>query len=221
MIMEYLVFRRFKINTVIKYFIIADLALLSGWGLVDPIFAIFVKERIIGATNITIGIAAAVYWLTKSLLQMPVAVALDKIKGEKDDYMILILGLALSGLAGFAFVLVNQIWQLYAVRIIQAVAFALYVPSWYSIFSRHLDKDHRSFEFSLDSTVVGVAAGIAGLFGGILVEYFGFVIVFVLAAIASLVAAGIIFVVPDIIFPNHRRGEGGMVGDHTPKGINK
>ena len=214
-------FKRFKVNRVIRNFIIADLVLLSGWGLIDPIFAVFIKEKIEGATIVTIGVAAAVYWLVKSALQMPIAITLDKIKGEKDEYMVLILGLALSGLAGFGFVLIDQIWQLYVVRVIQAFAFALYIPAWYSIFSRHLDKEHRSFEFALDSTMVGVAAGITGLFSGILVNYFGFVIVFILASIASLLAAGVIFVVPEIVFPDHKRNTDAIAGDHTPKGINK
>ncbi len=218
--MEVFNFRRFKINPVIRAFIIADLALLSGWGLVDPIFAVFVKDRIEGATVVTIGIAAAIYWIVKSLLQIPVATMLDRIRGERDDYMILILGLALSGVSGFGFVLVDQIWQLYLVRVIQALAFALYIPAWYSIFSRHLDKDHRSFEFSLDSTVTGLMAGMAGLLSGFLVQWFGFVIVFILAAIASLASAGIILMVPEIIYPHHRRADH-VVGDHTPKGINK
>jgi len=60
----------------------------------------------------------------------------------------------------------------------------------------------------------------AGLLSGFLVQWFGFVIVFILAAIASLASAGIILMVPEIIYPHHRRADH-VVGDHTPKGINK
>ena len=95
--------RSIRVNTIIRHFILADLALLAGWGLIEPVFAVFILDRIEGATVITIGIAAAIYWLTKSILQVPIAVMLDKNTGEKDEYMVLIFGLALAGLTAFSF----------------------------------------------------------------------------------------------------------------------
>ena len=107
-------------------------------------------------------------------------------------------------------------------KVIHAVAFALYIPSWYSLFANHLDKGHRSLEFSLDSTAIGIAAGITGLLGSILVTAFGFVVIFIIAAIMSFIAASIIFYSPEMIFPRHRRhADGALLGDHTPKNINR
>ena len=183
--------RSIRVNTIIRHFILADLALLAGWGLIEPVFAVFILDRIEGATMITIGIAAAVYWLTKSILQVPIAMMLDKRPGEKDEYMVLIFGLALAGLTAFSFALIDQIWQLYLVKVIHAVAFALYIPSWYSLFANHLDKGHRSLEFSLDSTAIGIAAGITGLLGSILVTAFGFVVVFIIFIYYLLIFFGV------------------------------
>ncbi len=231
-------FRQIKINQIIRHFIWADLALLAGWGLIEPVFAIFILERIAGATVVTIGIAAAIYWLTKSVLQVPIAVMLDKTDGEKDEYWVLTTGLLLAGLTAFSFALIDQIWQLYLVKVLHAAAFALYIPSWYSIFSNHLDKGHRSLEFSLDSTAIGIAAGITGFFGSILVKYFGFATIFIIAGVMCLLSASIIFFSPEMIYPNAhtrgrgkpggrrrvrlgRRGNSAILGDHTPKNINK
>lgn len=210
-----------RINPIIRRFIIADLILFAGWGLVDPIFAIFILDKIEGATLITLGVVAAVYWFVKSLIQIPVAIALDKTPTEKDDYMVLVAALVLAGIASFAFTTINQIWQLYLVQLVKAVAFALYLPSFYSIFSGHLDKDHRSLEFSLDSTSVGIAAGTAGLISGVLAKYFGFTMVFIVVAILCFLAAGVIFSSPELVFPHRRRPLHLGVGNHTPKNINK
>ena len=233
-------FRQIKVNEIIRHFIWADLALLAGWGLIEPVFAIFILERIAGATLITIGIAAAIYWIVKSALQVPIALMLDKTDGEKDDYYVLIFGLCLAGLTAFGFALINEIWQLYLVKVLHAAAFALYIPALYSIFSNHLDKGHRSREFSLDSTAIGIAAGINGFFGSILVKYFGFVTIFIIAGVMCLISASIIFFSPEMIYPNshtdgsvklggrrrvklswRRRRGGAILGDHTPKNINK
>jgi len=80
------------INKVIRTLIGADLVFLSALGFVNPIFAIFITSRIKAGSLEVIGFAAAIYWITKSILEIPVGRFLDKRKGEKDDlYFFVIL----------------------------------------------------------------------------------------------------------------------------------
>ena len=207
----------FKGGRFVRLFVLADLALLAGWGLINPIFALFIIDEIQGATVVTVGLAAAVYWIIKGAIQIPIANFLDKTSGEKDDFLVLVTGLVLASLSAFSFALVSEIWQLYAVQVIHAIAFGMYVPSWSGMFSRHLDKKHEALDWSLDSTAMSFAAGITGLLSGVIVKLFGFVMVFVLGGIFSLLSAIVIFFVPHIIFPQ-RKGRRGrvMIRDHKP-----
>ena len=68
-----------KINSVIRILTISDVLIISGFGLVAPIFAVFITDSIKGGTLEVVGIASAVYLLAKSLGQIPVAVIIDKI----------------------------------------------------------------------------------------------------------------------------------------------
>lgn len=210
----------FKMGRIVRYFILADLALLAGWGLIEPIFGVFIITQIEGATVITLGISAAIYWLVKSVIQMPIAVVLDRTPNERDDYIFLVSGLVLAGLTAISFILITQIWQLYAVQVLHAVAFAFYVPSWSGIFARHLDKNHQSFDFTLDSAVVGLSSGVTGLLSGLLVTWFGYRAIFILGALFSFVSAFVIFAAPQVVFP-HRRHRGIIMRDHTPKTIQR
>ena len=169
-----------RFNAVIKRFILADLVWLSGWGLLAPIFAVFVLQQIPGATVVTIGIAAAIYWILKSLIQIPIAIAIDRTASERDDYLVLVVSLMLAGLTSFSYILVHTVWQLYLVEMLHAVSYALYIPSWSGIFTRHLDPKHSALEFAFDSGVVGIAMGIAGLLGSIVMQAFGFQIIFII-----------------------------------------
>ena len=54
-------------------------------GIVAPMFAIFVSQKIEGADLTTIGYAVAIYWIAKSILQIPISRYLDRTKGENDD----------------------------------------------------------------------------------------------------------------------------------------
>ena len=68
----------FQVGRFVKRFILADMALFAGWGLLDPVFSIFIIKEIPGATVVTVGISVAIYWLLKSAFQIPIALALDK-----------------------------------------------------------------------------------------------------------------------------------------------
>lgn len=208
-------FRRARLGRIVKYLILADLFFWGGWGLVNPIFALFIIDRVPGAAAFTVGAAMAVYWLVKSVWQIPVAVFLDKHEGERDDFNALILGLTLAGFAALVFPLVGSAFWLFAVIVVQALAYGLYTPSWSAIFSRHLDKDHYAFDWSLDSTTVGVASGVAAFIGGAVSSWLGFDAVFILTGIASLGSAFLLFSAPHLVLPRTAT-PGPVIPEHAP-----
>ena len=85
----------FKVNRLVRFFILSDLFFMGGWGLVNPIFSLFVVRDIPGASLITVGIVVGIYWFTKAIVQLPVALLIDKREGERDDFKVLILSLNL------------------------------------------------------------------------------------------------------------------------------
>jgi MFS family permease len=190
-----------KVGRLVKFFVISDFFLLAGWGLIDPVFSVFIIQRVIGGTLLVVGIAAAIYWIIRSVAQIPIANYLDRTPGEHDDFMALIGGLMLVGISAIAMCWVTRIWELYAIHAIQAVAFALYYASWPTIYSRHLDKQSVSLDWSLDSSVSGVGAGVTGFLGGVIAETLGYNIVFVGAGIMAFIAAFVLLAVPDLIMP--------------------
>ncbi|MBI2406033.1 MAG: hypothetical protein HYV25_00430 [Candidatus Harrisonbacteria bacterium] len=175
------------ISRFIKKFIIADVFLWAGWGFVDPIFSVFIVRNIAGATLVTVGIAVALYWSVKSLLQIPLAIYLDKTDGERDDFYALIASL---------------------VQLVKAVGFALYVPSFSSLFAGHLDKRHRSLDYALDSTSVGFAMGATGLLGGVMATWLGYGSVFVFAGIFAFLSAALLLSVPHLVLPERAKKPG-------------
>lgn len=207
---------QFKVNRVVKYFVLSDLFLISGWGLVNPIFAIFVVNNIPGANPFTLGALAFVYWAAKAVVQMPVAILLDKKEGERDDFHTLIFALMLSGFAGMAFVAVKSIFWLFVVQIIHGAAQGFYTPSWSAIFSRHLDKEKYAFDWSLDSTTIGVAAAVSGLIGGVIVNFAGFPSVFFMASILAFASAFLLLLVPNLVIPK-ASSEATFMREHAPK----
>lgn len=200
---------------------ISDLVFLGAWGLIGPIFSIFILEDVAGATLITIGITSAIYWIVKSSVQIPVAMFIDKREGEKDDFYTLVFGLVLAGFSAILFLVVDTTLGLYTVQFIHAIAMGLYVPSWSAIFSRHIDKTHAAFNWSLSSTTIGFAHGVTALVGGVIGGVFGFQAIFILVGIFSFIGAFILFSVPHLILPKVASNNAEMFHNHSPVNIGK
>ena len=189
------------INKVIKVMIASDVVLLTGFGFISPIFAIFIKENIQGGGVEVAGFAVAIYWGVKSILQIPFGKYLDKVKGERDDLWFVVIGNVLAALAVFGYIFSFLPWHVYLCQGIYSLGMAMNIPGWCAIFTRHIDKGKEAFEWSTRSTFIGIGAGIAGALGGVIAAKLGFNILFTGVGIFALASAFFPFLIYKDIFP--------------------
>lgn len=189
-----------QINKVVKTLVMSDFVINSAFGLTAPVFAIFLINNIEGGNAQVAGFATAAYWLVKSILQLPIAKFLDETDGEKDDFYALFIGQTLASLSLFLYVFASLPWHVYAIESTLGVAMSFAVPAWYGIFTRHIDKEKTSFEWSLESVFsVGLATAGASALGGYLADNFGFQFLFIGSGILALIGAlSIILVYPHL-----------------------
>jgi len=189
------------INRVIRVLITSDFLLQSGWGLIGPIFAIFLTKQIQGGSLEMVGFIAATYWITKSVVQPFIAHFLDVKRGERDDFRFLVSGMYLANLIPLGYAFSTQPWHIFTLEIIHGLAMACVVPSWAGIFTRHIDKGWEAFSWSIESTGIGLAAAFAAAFGGVLATLLGFKVVFVLVSIFGLISSSVLLLIRHQIFP--------------------
>ncbi len=192
-----------SINAIIKTLILSDFFLNLGWGLMGPIFAIFIIDHVVGGNHLeaarVAGFAALIFWIVKSFLQIPVGRYLDKNHGEKDDFWFMVVGTFLMGFVPLGYLFSTASWHIYAWQIVYAIASAIVVPPYSAIFTRHIDKGREAAEWSLWSTYIGLGAGIAGGLGGIIAGIFGFASVFITVSVLTFIATLLLFLVKDDI----------------------
>lgn len=188
------------LNKVIRTLILSDFLLQSGWGLIGPIFAIFLTQQIEGGTIVAVGFIAAAYWFVKSIAQLFIAHFVDVRKGEKDDFKFLIYGLLFANLIPLGYLFSNQLWHIFLLEIIRGLCMACVVPGWAGIFIKNIDKGWEALSWSIDSTGIGFAAAFAAAFGGMIAAFLGFKVVFVLITIFGLSATLILFSIKDQLF---------------------
>lgn len=178
---------KITINKIIKTLILGDIMFFSAFGLIGPIFAVFITNQISGATVMTAGFAAMVNLLTRSILQLPIARYVDRKKGEKDDFFFMVLGSTLVSIVPFIYMFVTTPLQLYLAQVILGIGGSFTNPGWYAIFTRHIDKEKEGTSWTFENIGVGLAAAATAALGGIFADQFGFHNLFLVVGILSLI----------------------------------
>jgi MFS family permease len=195
-----------KINPVIQILILGNFIVVSAWGFLSPIFAIFVTQQISGGTVQTVGFAVAVYWIVKSIFQYPIARYLDKTVSEDDDFYSLVIGGFILGIVPFIYIFINSPLELYLAQMIVAIADAMWVPAWYAIFTRHVDKFQIGSEWTLNSIGIGLGAAGAAALGGFIAKNFGFPAIFIIVGVFTFVSTAILIILGRYLIKKQKRG---------------
>ncbi|MBU1255739.1 MFS transporter [Patescibacteria group bacterium] len=176
-------------NKVIKFLIFSDVALASGFGFINPIFAIFLTERIKGGNIEVVGYAAAIYWIVISLTVVPFGKYLDMNHGEKDDFWFIVIGNVLAALAVLGYIFSYLPWHIYLLQATFSLGMSMNISAYPAIFTRHIDKNKESFDWSTRAALIGIGTGTAGALGGIVANRFGFNTLFIGIIIFVLISA--------------------------------
>ena len=153
-----------------------------------PIFAVFITGFIEGATLRTVGFALAIYAVAKSVLQIPIARLLDRTKGEKDDFYVLLVGAAVAVIYPFALLAVSKIWHIYLLEMFAGIGDAFLMAAYY------VDKGSEGFEWSLFSVGgMTISSAVGTAIGGILADAYGFRLLFLTAGIVNLIFSFVLF----------------------------
>ena len=100
------------INPVVRFLILSDTIIMGSAGLLGPIFAFFISDFIQGGNEAVAGLAAGIYLFTKSVLQIPIAHLIDRIRGERDDFWIMFIFTLCIGLIPLLYLFINTPLQL-------------------------------------------------------------------------------------------------------------
>jgi MFS family permease len=198
---------KIKLSKIIKYLILSDLVFYSGWGLISPIFAIFIVETIKGGNAFVVGLAAGISLVVRSVFRLVFGIYVDSHKGLKDDYFFLVFGLFISAIVSFGFIFSTLPWHIYVLQAISGLGLAMTTAGFTSIFTRNIDTGKESTEWGIDAIAVGLGPGIAGVIGGAAVTYFNFTDVFIAVGIIGLIGVALLFMIKrDVLSDGSRKG---------------
>lgn len=182
------------VNPVVRFLILSDMIFVGASGLLGPIFALFIENFIEGGNEAVAGLAVGIFLITKSVFQIPIAHIIDKIRGEKDDFWVLVIFTALAALVPVLYLFVNTPLELYFVQFLLGLFTALTFPTYMAIFTRHIDKEKEGTEWGVYFTLTDLASAALAALGGYIASVNGFRPLIV--AVAAMGFVGAMFLIP-------------------------
>ncbi len=188
-----------RVNNLIKILTFSDVLIISGWGLINPLFAVFVTQQIKGGGLELIGLSTSIYLVFRASFQLPFARLIDSKKGEIDDFVVMAIGSFLVSLSPFLYIFARTNVHILILQGLTGFASAMVAPGWLAIFTRHIDKNIEAEEWGLYNAMVGFSGALSGALSGFLAEQLGFrVLFFVVGVISTFGSAFLFFVYQDL-----------------------
>lgn len=188
-------------NRILTTLVLSDVFLVSSFGLVSPIFAVFVNQQVLGGSLIVVGIGESIYLAVKSILQLPIGILIDRISGEKIDFYLAISGSLLINISVFLYIFATLPIHIYLIQALMGVAGAISYPAWMGLFSRNMEQGKESFVWSVHSTFTELFSAAAAAIGGYIATTLGFHSLFLV--VSAMGFAGTVFLIT--IYPRIKK----------------
>lgn len=183
----------FGLNKILYVLIASDFITLSAYGLIAPVFAVFLTSKIAGGTLIVVGISEAIYLGAKSLLEIPFGILIDKTEGETIDFWFLFIGNLIMSILLFFYLFASLPWHIYLISLVYGIGNALADSSWSGLFTRNIIRDREAFAWSLSDTVMNLGEAGAAFIGGVIAQFLGFNRLFWIIGTISLIGTFLLF----------------------------
>lgn len=159
------------------------LILLAG-AMIGPIYALFVEQ--VGGDLMDASIAGGLFALSAGFVSLIFGRLSDR---TKNSTWVITLGYALIAFGFFLYLFVDSVLFLFIVQIIIGTGEAIYSPAFDKLYSLHVDKKRSGTQWGAWESMNYFTIAIGAFVGGLIVNRFGFEVVFLVMMTICMVSA--------------------------------
>lgn len=161
--------------------------LMLGFSMNTPILPLY--SKMLGATNILVGLIISIYGLVRTPLNIPFSVLFAK----KNPFITAIIGTLFISISALILFFSNLILHLFLAKIFEGIGFLFYILSALRINSEFTEKKERGELMGIYVTSLSLGISLGPFLGGFITENFGFKLVFLTYFILSIISFIILF----------------------------
>lgn len=171
----------------LKIFTLSNSLMAFAFGLFGPFYYIFIND--LGGPIENFGIAVGLVVLSGALISLFAGKYSDRF-GRKP--FLIFAGYA-SAVLVFLYTIINSIWELYLLQILNGLIVSLFETSESSFLGDITEKESRGADIGKYDAFVGIAEAFAIFAGGFLAGKFGFELVFYIVSVIFIITTTIMF----------------------------
>lgn len=157
-----------------KYLLTASLIANFGDNLIGPFYAVFVEK--IGGSILDIGFTVTFFSLCTGVLMIIGGKISDKVNKE----FITIIGYGLYALGSLLYLVISSPIELFLLQIIFALGTVCLSAPLSALFSKYIQKGKEGMQWGLEGGGSRLAVGAASFIGTLIVNQWGFKILFII-----------------------------------------
>lgn len=169
---------KLPLNSGLRLLLVSNSLILLAPALLAPIYAIYVEQ--IGGDLLDAGLTAAIFAFSAGTICLFSGRISDHIKRHR---IVVIVGSIIMAIGFLGYLWVDTIQHLFLVQIVIGIGEAIYYPPFDALYSSHLNVNKKATGWAAWEAMDYYITAFGAFFGALIVEKYGFDIVFMMMSI--------------------------------------
>jgi len=155
-----------KFNKVVIFLSLSDVFSWGTFTVISILSGIYLSHKLGVDTLKLIGIGTAIYFFTRAAFQIPIGLFTDKYKKDKDEILILFVGVLLMGVPYLFYPYIQQPSHYFILQFIFGLGVSLNVTNWRKLFALNIDGGREGIQYGIYELIMSVCSGILSILAG-------------------------------------------------------
>ncbi|MGI6444096.1 MAG: MFS transporter [Candidatus Dojkabacteria bacterium] len=155
-----------KGNKIVTLLTLADVFTWGPFLIITSLSGVYLSTRLGVDAVKFVGIGTAIYFTTRAIFQIPMGTLTDKIKGDKDEILLLAVGIILMGLPYTMYPLISQPIHYYILQFVFGLGACFNVTNWRKLFAMNVDSGIEGFQYAFYETLISFSTAVISLLVG-------------------------------------------------------
>ena len=153
-------------NKVVIFLSLSDVFSWGSFTVISILSGIYLSHKLGVDTLKLLGIGTAIYFFTRAAFQVPIGLITDKYKKDRDEILILFVGVLLMGVPYLFYPYIQQPYHYFILQFVFGFGVSLNVTNWRKLFALNIDGGREGIQYGIYELIMSVCAGILSILAG-------------------------------------------------------
>lgn len=155
-----------KTNKVLIYLSLSDVFSWGPYTIISMLTGLYLAAKLGENAVQFVGIGTSIYFFTRAVIQLPIGMLTDNYKHDKDEILILFVGVLLMGFPFLLYPYIQNQYQYFFLQFLFGLGVALNLTSWRKLFALNIDNGKEGRQYSKYEIIMSLSTAFICMLGG-------------------------------------------------------